>query len=183
MKRFFAPIPKLNTLMAVCALSLTSLGLPIAAIAQDSLQTPETPAPITIAQDSLQAPDTPAPMTIAQDSLQTPDAPAPMTIAHSRQGIYVNNTQWLVEYAHNGRNGDYHSVPWVFSADGTVRAGHLWHGTWKAKSKNSIHVSITMHDRHATTEHFTVKFTSPDQFTAYKNGHAYRYAVRQHAHH
>ncbi|MBL1173597.1 hypothetical protein [Pantanalinema sp. GBBB05] len=152
MKRFLtAPIAKFNPLMAVCALSLTTLALPIAAI--------------------------------AQDALQSPDTPAPMTIAHSRQGIYVNNTQWLVEYADNGRNGDYHAVPWVFSADGTVRAGDLWHGVWKVKSKDSIHVSITMHDRHATMEHFTVKFTSPDQFTAYKNGHAYRYAVRQYAHH
>ena len=91
--------------------------------------------------------------------------------------LYVNNTQWKVEFAENGRNGDYHAVPWLFLPDGTVSSGNLWQGVWQIKSNDTISVTIRMNDSSATDQ-FDVKFNSPSQFTAFKNGRPYRYGVR-----
>lgn len=115
-------------------------------------------------------------MAVAQD---TSAIASTQSATHRRSAkIYVNHTQWRVEYAENGRNRDYHPVPWVFSPDGTVRAGNLWRGFWRIKSNDTISVSITMNDN-STTDRFDVKFINSSKFTAYKNGHAYRYGVRQ----
>ncbi len=113
---------------------------------------------------------------LAQDAtiLNQPETIA--SASHAR--IYVNHTKWLVEYAENGRNGDYHAVPWLFLPNGTVRAGTLWQGTWQVQSPDTIRVVLRMNDSGAMDQ-FDVTFNSPFEFTAYKDGHAYRYAVRQ----
>lgn len=103
---------------------------------------------------------------------------ASVEAAHSsHRKIYVNYTKWMVEPANNGRRHDYHPVPWVFRPDGSVYSGNLWHGNWQFRTKDTIHVVI-YYPNH-TQEDFVVKFTNPYKFTAYKNGSAYRYAVRQ----
>jgi hypothetical protein len=113
----------------------------------------------------------------AQDALVVPST---QSILHaSRSKIYVKHTTWLVEYAQNGHNGNYHPVPWIFSPDGTVRSGHLWQGTWERETNDTIRVAIQMNDYSGTAEEFLVKFTSPSKFTAYKYGQPYRYGVRQ----
>jgi hypothetical protein len=110
---------------------------------------------------------------VAQDSVSTS-----VEAAHSsHRKIYVHHTEWMVQSVHHGHKQDYHPVPWLFMPDGTARSGHLWHGTWYKKSKNTINVSIQMRDR--STDEFVVKFTSPTRFVAYKNGHAYRYGARK----
>lgn len=113
---------------------------------------------------------------LAQDATMLNEPETIASASHTR--IYVNHTQWLVEYAENGRNGDYHPVPWLFLPNGTVRAGKLWQGTWQVKSPDTIRVILHMNDSGAM-EQFDVKFNSPFEFTAYKHGHAYRYAVRR----
>lgn len=135
--------------MTLCTLGVTLLGLPLIAVAQDAV------------------------MPLSRGDSESLDS------SHKTQKkIYVNHTEWMVEYAENGRNGDYHPVPWLFMADGTVSAGNLWHGVWKRKSDNKISVFIRMNGSSATDE-FEVKFISPSKFTAFKNGQAYRYAVRK----
>lgn len=118
----------------------------------------------------------PAQEAVAQETSAIAEASSAVSKRHSK--LYVNHTQWLVEYAENGRNGDYHPVPWLFSPNGTVRAGNLWRGVWHIKSHDTISVTITMNDGSAT-DTFDVKFISRSEFTAYKNGHTYRYGVRQ----
>jgi hypothetical protein len=95
MKLFMSSPPSFNTWMSVCTLSVTLLGLPMAAVAEEACV-------ITSARN------------VVCDRLAT---------------IYVHHTQWMVESAENGCNGDYHPVSWSFSPDGTVRAGNLWRGT------------------------------------------------------
>lgn len=151
MKPFFSsPVPKFNKLMTLCTLGVTLLvGLPVIAVAQDAV------------------------MPSSRGDSESLDS------SHKTQKkIYVNHTKWMVEYAENGRNGDYHPVPWLFSPDGTVSAGNLWSGVWQRKSHNKISVSIRMNGSSATDK-FEVKFINPSEFTAYKNGQAYRYAVRK----
>lgn len=112
---------------------------------------------------------------VAQDSIGTL---ASVEASHSsRAKIYVHHTAWMVEPANNGRKQDYHPEPWVFMPDGTVRSGHLWHGTWHKISKDTISVHIQMQDR--SQDQFIVQFMNPFKFTAYKNGSAYRYGVRK----
>ncbi len=150
MKLFFSsPAPKFKTWITVCALGVTLLGLPVATVAQDAWDASVDTSSIRSAENK------------------------------GRSRIYVNQTRWMVEYAENGRNGDYHPVPWLFSADGTVRAGNLWRGVWQAKSNDTISVVILMNDSSSAADRFDVKFTSRSAFTAYKNGSAYRYAVRR----
>lgn len=96
----------------------------------------------------------------------------------SHHKIYVNYTAWKVEYAENGRNGDYHPVPWMFYPDGTVRSGNLWQGKWQIETNDTIRVSIIMNGS-GVTDTFLVKFKNSSKFTAYKNGSPYRYGVRQ----
>lgn len=155
MKRFFSsPAPKFNKWMTVCALGVTLLGLPMTAVAQDA-----------VAQDG-----------VTQDGSSSSVMTSDKGAGRGRK-LYVNNTQWMVEIADNGRNGDYHPVPWSFSPDGTVHAGNLWQGVWRVKSNNTISVTIRMNGSSAIDQ-FDVKFISSSEFTAYKNGHAYRYGVR-----
>jgi hypothetical protein len=113
---------------------------------------------------------------VAQEASVITSAGSAVSKRHSK--IYVHHTQWLVEYAENGRNGDYHAVPWLFLPDGTVRSGNLWRGVWQIKSNDTISVTIRMNDSSATDQ-FDVKFNSRSEFTAFKNGHAYRYGVRR----
>jgi len=91
--------------------------------------------------------------------------------------LYVNNSLWRVEDAINGRNGDYHPVPWAFLPNGKVYAGDLWHGTWFKRSGDTIRVVIIFH-QNSLTDAFDVKFDSPTDFTAYKYGQAYRYGKK-----
>ncbi len=88
--------------------------------------------------------------------------------------LYINNSFWRVEDAQNGRNGDYHPVPWTFLPNGKVYAGDLWHGTWFKRSSDTIRVVIIFH-QNSLTDAFDVKFDSPTDFTARKNGQDYRY--------
>ena len=156
MKPFFSsPAPKFNKWMTVCALGVTLLGLPMTAVAQDA-----------VAQDA-----------VTQDGSSSSSVMTLDKGAGHRRKLYVNNTQWMVEYAENGRNGDYHPVPWSFLPNGTVRAGNLWQGVWRVKSNDTISVAIRMNGSSAMDQ-FDVKFISRSEFTAYKNGHAYRYGVR-----
>lgn len=90
--------------------------------------------------------------------------------------LQVGNTSWLVETAENGRNSDFHEVPWVFSQNGTVRAGDLWQGSWQVESEDTISVTIRMNGS-SVTDQFTVRFHGSTNFTAYKNGRAYRYGI------
>lgn len=145
MKPFFSsPVPKFNKWMSVCALGVTLLGIPVAAVAQEACV-------ITSARS---------------------------VVCGRPAKLYVNNTQWRVEDAENGRNRDYHPVPWLFLPDGTVRSGNLWRGVWQIESNDTISVAIRMNDSSATDQ-FSVKFVSPSEFTAFKNGRPYRYGVRQ----
>lgn len=91
--------------------------------------------------------------------------------------LYVNNSLWMVEGAENGRNGDYHPVHWSFLPTGKVYAGDLWHGTWFKRSSDTIRVVIIFH-QNSLTDAFDVKFNSPTDFTAYKNGQDYRYGKK-----
>ncbi|XZN93406.1 MAG: serine/threonine protein kinase [Microcoleus sp.] len=88
----------------------------------------------------------------------------------------VNNTLWRVGV----EPGFYHSVPWRFSADGTVSASNLWRGVWKKSNvrARSIEVHIIMY-QNGDTDSFSVMF-SPDgqSFTAFKEGKEYRFAKR-----
>jgi hypothetical protein len=95
----------------------------------------------------------------------------------SHRKIYVRYTSWQVEPARSGRRHDYAPLPWVFSPDGTVHSGDLWSGHWHYLEKGKVRVSLTMND--GSRDQFIVKFTSPYEFTAYKNGSPYRYGVRQ----
>lgn len=89
--------------------------------------------------------------------------------------LYVTDTKWMVEDAENGKNGDYHSVPWLFSEDGNVRAGELWRGVWQIKSFDTVHVVIM--DTNTLTDEFDVQFDSPSKFTALKNKSPYRHGI------
>lgn len=114
----------------------------------------------------------------AQDFAQDAAIQSDSSASHQKHGkIYVNHTKWRVQYL---ENGNFHPVPWEFSPNGTVRAGNLWQGEWSRKknSKDTIKVVIRMNNSSATDE-FSVKFTSSSEFTAYKNGQAYRFAIRQ----
>lgn len=113
--------------------------------------------------------------TVAQDA--TSNSSGNVEALHSsKKKIYVDHTKWMVEPANNGRKHDYFPEPWVFMPDGTVRSAHLWRGTWHKQSHDTISVRIHMRDH--SQDHFIVKFKNPFKFTAYKNGHAYRYGVR-----
>jgi hypothetical protein len=151
MKAFFSsPAPKFNKWMTVFSLGVTLLGLPVTAFAQD----------------------------FAPDFASDAETQSASGFSHQRHGkIYVNHTKWMVKYAENGRNGNYHPVPWEFSPNGTVRAGNLWQGVWHRKSKDTVRVVIRMTGS-STTDQFDVQFTNSSRFTAYKNGQAYRFAVR-----
>lgn len=94
----------------------------------------------------------------------------------SHRKIYVHHTNWKVEPANSGRKHDYAILPWVFSPDGTVYSGDLWSGHWHYLEPGKIRVNLTMND--GSRDQFIVKFTSPHNFTAYKNGRDYRYGVR-----
>lgn len=149
MKAFFSsPAPKFNQWMTVFSLGVTLLGLPVTALAQDFAPDTDTAIPSTES----------------------------VSVSHQKHGrIHVNHTKWMVKYADNGQ---YHPVPWVFSPNGTVRAGNLWQGEWHRKSKDTIRVFIRMNNS-STTDKFDVQFTSSSKFTAYKNGQAYRFAIRK----
>lgn len=156
MKAFFSsPAPNFKRWMTLCTLGVTLLGLPVTAGAQDAVMR-STRGDSDSLQDS-------------HDSHRT---------QRNHKKIYVNHTKWMVKYAENGRNGNYHPVPWVFSPNGTVRAGNLWEGVWHKKSKDTVRVVIRMTGS-STTDQFDVQFTSSSKFTAYKNGQAYRYALRK----
>lgn len=150
MKLFFSsPVPKFNKLMTLCILGITLLGLPMTAVAQDAVM-PSSRG----------------------------DSHGSHNSHRTQRKIYVNHTKWMVKYAENGHHGNYHPVPWLFSPNGTVSAGNLWSGVWQRKSHNKISVFIKMNDSSATDK-FEVKFISPSEFTAFKNGQPYRYAVRK----
>ncbi|MFB2935134.1 hypothetical protein ACE1B6_07625 [Aerosakkonemataceae cyanobacterium BLCC-F154] len=151
MKAFFSsPAPNFKRWMTLCTLGVTLLvGLPLAAVAQDAV-IPSTRGGSHDSHDS----------------------------HRNHKKIFVNHTKWMVKYAESGRKGNYHPVPWVFSPNGTVRAGNLWQGVWHRKSKDTIRVVIRMNNSSAT-DRFDVQFTSSSEFTAYKNGRVYRYAVRK----
>ncbi|MBE9229320.1 hypothetical protein IQ264_28345 [Phormidium sp. LEGE 05292] len=148
---FSSPAPNFKRWMTLCTLGVTLLSVPVTAFAQDAVM-PSSRGDSHGSHDS-------------HDS------------HNSHKKIYVNHTKWMVKYANNG---PFHPVPWEFSPDGTVRAGNLWQGEWQKKknSKDTIKVVIRMNNSSATDE-FNVQFTSSSNFTAYKNGQAYRFAVRQ----
>lgn len=84
---------------------------------------------------------------------------------------------WQVEGARNGKNRDYHPVPWTFSRNGTVHAGNIWRGLWERKSADRIRIILI--DRKANTDQFDVSFTAGGtEFIAYKNGSHYRYGKK-----
>jgi hypothetical protein len=85
---------------------------------------------------------------------------------------------WRVEGAANGRNGDYHPVPWTFAGGGRVFAGDLWSGYWSPSEHGGIFVMIIAQDR--VVDHFEV-VPAPDggSFVARKDGADYRYGVRR----
>lgn len=89
--------------------------------------------------------------------------------------LHVDNSQWRVEGAENGRNEDYHPVLWSFLPDGKVYAGDLWHGVWFKKSGNTIRLVIF--HKNSQIDNFDVIFNNPSEFTAYKEGQVYRYGV------
>mgnify|MGYP001226550614 FL=1 len=91
--------------------------------------------------------------------------------------LYVNNSIWQVEGAENGRNGDYNPILWSFLPNGKVYGGDLWHGTWFKRSSDTIRVVIIF-NKIPLTDAFDVKFDSPTDFTAYKDGHDYRYGKK-----
>lgn len=93
-----------------------------------------------------------------------------------RAELYVDNSDWKVEEAENGRNEDYHSVLWSFLPDGKVYAGDLWRGVWFKKSGNTIKLVIV--HKNSRIDIFEVKFENPSEFIAYKEGQVYRYGVR-----
>lgn len=84
------------------------------------------------------------------------------------------SSRWKVEDARNGRNHDYHRVPWTFSDKGYVRAGDLWRGLWGRMDQFRIKV-ILMDNRTNTDEFEVMFFNGGREFVAQKNGRAYRY--------
>ena len=122
MKAFFSsPAPKFKKWMTLCTLGVTLLvGLPVTAVAQDAVM--------------------PSTRGGSHDSHDSHDS------HRNHKKIFVNHTKWMVKYAENGRNDNYHPVPWEFSPNGTVRAGNLWQGEWHKKSKDTIRVVIRMID-------------------------------------
>ena len=85
---------------------------------------------------------------------------------------------WKVEDARNGRNQDYHRVPWRFSNDGTVRAEKLWRGVWERLPDNRIRVILI--DTRGNTDQFDITFAADGKaFTARKNNRDYRYGKKK----
>jgi len=101
-------------------------------------------------------------------------------IPHSSWAVedaLVSETSWSVGAYEGGVRGAVHPVPWEFHSNGTVNAGNLWTGTWKAQEGNTVSVAIT--HQSSATDSFEVNFLTPRQFVAFKNGRLYRYGQRR----
>jgi hypothetical protein len=87
------------------------------------------------------------------------------------------SSKWKVEDGRNGRNGDYHGVPWTFSDKGYVHAGRMWKGLWGKMDQHRI--KIVVMDNHANVDVFEVTFFNRGRdFVAWKNGRPYRYGKK-----
>jgi hypothetical protein len=83
----------------------------------------------------------------------------------------TDGTSWSVAGFEWGRPEAPHHEPWVFCADGTVRAGNYWSGTWRPDDNASVKVVIP--SPHGD-DRFRVVFLSPRWFVAMKRGEPYR---------
>ena len=87
------------------------------------------------------------------------------------------SSQWKVEDARNGRNRDFHHVPWTFSDKGYVRAGNLWRGLWGRIDDHKI--KVVLMDNRTNVDVFEVMFFDHGrEFVATKNGRPYRYGKK-----
>ncbi|WP_155893961.1 hypothetical protein [Cystobacter fuscus] len=99
--------------------------------------------------------------------------------AYAVDHTLINNTSWSV-----GALGDAamtkdapHPTPWVFQADGSVRAQGYWVGAWVSyPDQNKLKVTIVTTS--GLTDTFEVDFLTSNWFVATKNNQLYRYGKR-----
>jgi WSC domain len=86
--------------------------------------------------------------------------------------------QWQVEDAANGKNKDYHAIPWSFTSERTVYAQGYWRGLWEPL--DLYRIKVVLMDKNANTDTFVISFSkNGTEFTAFKNGKPYRYGIRK----
>jgi len=87
------------------------------------------------------------------------------------------SSKWLVSDFQDGqRIPGFHSVPWVFEADGTVSAADLWSGNWAKESDDTIRVAIQ--DNAGNVTRFQVQFIRGLYFIAWQDGKTFRWGKR-----